>query len=303
MQNDLTIIIPAHNEESGLKKILPKMIANCEKISWKIVVINDASTDGTANVLKQYEGKIRVLENKSNMGYGASIKRGVRAAQSEWVATFDGDGQHRLEDLLEMARDENAAGFDAVIGQRTKDGHSTKIRKPGKLLLTMIVNVLVGRKIKDINCGLRMFRRRALFQIMRLTSNRFSFSVSSLVAMINMGYNINLYPVRLEKRLGKSSVRQIRDGLTTIIMVMQLIMLFNPLRIILPISMGVFAVCGFLQCISFILFGWDINDATVLLFLVGLLMLVLALIADQISALRRETSYCEIIDENTCREE
>jgi hypothetical protein len=202
-----------------------------------------------------------------------------------------------------MAQDENAAGFDAVIGQRTKDGHSTKIRKPGKLALTMIVNVLVGRKIKDINCGLRMFRRRALLQIMRLTSDRFSFSVSSLVAMMNMGCNINLYPVRLEKRFGKSSVRQIRDGLATIIMVMQLIMLFNPLRIILPISLGIFAVCGILQCISFILFGWDINDATVLLFLVGLLMLILALIADQISALRRETSYCEIIDENTCREE
>ena len=303
MQNDVTIIIPAYNEAPGLDKILPNMIKKCEELSWLIIVVNDCSTDSTAKILEKYANKIQVLQNKSNLGYGASIKRGVRAARTEWVATFDGDGQHRLIDLIEMAKDDNAIGFDAVIGQRTKDGHSVKIRKPGKLLLTQIVNILVGRKIQDINCGLRLFKRRALNQIMRLTSDRFSFSVSSLVAMLNMGYSINLFPVRLDKRLGKSSVKQIRDGMTTIIMVMQLIMLFNPLRIILPISLVIFTICGIIQCLSFIFFGWDINDATVLLFLVGLIMLVLALIADQISALRRETSYCEIIDENSCREE
>jgi glycosyltransferase involved in cell wall biosynthesis len=301
MTIDLTIIIPAYNEEVGLDKMLPDLLDACKELSWKIIVVNDCSTDNTADVLEKYASRITILENKFNIGYGASIKRGVLVANTEWIATFDGDGQHRLEDLMRMADMRNTLGVDAVIGQRTKGSHASIIRKPGKFILTIIVNILVGRKIVDINCGLRIFRRKVVHNIMRLTADRFSFSVSSLVAMLKMGYSINLVPVHVDKRLGKSSVKQIRDGLATIILVMRLIMLFNPMRIILPTSVGTFTLCGIYQLVCFFKYGWNIADATVLLFIVGLLLFILALIADQISALRLEMQYAEIIDDNSSK--
>jgi glycosyltransferase involved in cell wall biosynthesis len=282
----MTIVIPSYNEASGLLRVLPQLIDCGRKHGWKILVVDDASSDGTHDVLQLFSGAIQVLRNRENLGYGASIKKGIMASETEWVATFDGDGQHQVEDLERLA---SKVGFcDAVIGKRNSQSHCPIFRRPGKWLLGKIANLLVGRKIPDINCGLRIFRRKAVLQILRLTSDSFSFTTSSLIALLKMGYEVSLEPVTTTQRVGCSTVRQLKDGFNALLFLLRLIMLFDPLRIMLPISALFFAVGLVYQVTSFVIYGFDLNKLTILLWVFGIIIFLVALVADQVSTLRRE---------------
>jgi glycosyltransferase involved in cell wall biosynthesis len=282
----MTIVIPSFNEASGLLMVLPALIACGRKHGWKILVVDDASSDGTDGVLKLFSGQIHVMRNRVNLGYGASIKKGILASETEWVATFDGDGQHQVEDLERLA---SKVGFcDAVIGKRDSQSHCSLFRRPGKWVLGKIANLLVGRKIPDINCGLRIFRRQAALQILRLTSDSFSFTTSSLIALLKLGFEITLEPVTTAPRVGCSTVRQWKDGFNAVLFIFRLIMLFDPLRIMLPISAFFFASGLIYQVTSFVVYGFDLNKLTLLLWVFGLIIFLVALVADQVSTLRRE---------------
>jgi glycosyltransferase involved in cell wall biosynthesis len=285
---DLTVIIPAFNEAEGLKKILPPLMAAATRHGWHVIVVNDASTDDTVEVVSGFAPEVKLINNRINSGYGASIKRGIRATETKWIATFDADGQHRLEDLERLA--EVTEDDDAVVGIRDTGSYVKFSRIPGKWLLTAITNFLIGYRIPDINCGLRVMRRRIIGNIMALTSDRFSFSTSTLVALLKLDYQVRFVPVTTEKRIGNSAVRQFRDGLQTLMLVLHLIVLFDPLRIILPVAAGLFGAGVIIQIITSISHGWDINQLTIILCISGLILFVMALIADQLSALRREMS-------------
>ena len=282
----MTVVVPSYNDAEGLRKVLPRLIALCRNRGWRIIVVDDGSTDGTSEVLGQFSGEIRVIKNETNLGYGASIKRGIVVADTEWVGTFDADGQHRIEDLEKLAGEMGCC--DAVIGKRENGSHCSLIRMPGKWILGKVANILVGRKIPDINCGLRVFRRRAMLGILRLTSDGFSFSTSSLIALMKLGYNVNLVPVTTQHRVGNSTVRQMKDGFNTILLILRLITLFDPLRIMLPFSAFFFVVGVIYQVTSFVLLGFSLNKLTLLLWIFSITIFLVALIADQISALRRE---------------
>jgi len=285
---EMTVIIPSYNEANGLKQVLPTLIETCRKHGWRILVVDDASSDATVDVLDRFEGEIEVIRNWTNIGYGASIKKGIIAAETDWVATFDSDGQHRAEDLEKLAAE--IGFYDAVVGKRNLESHCSFSRMPGKWVLGKIANLLVGAKIPDINCGLRIFRRRAILEILRLTSDSFSFSTSSLIALIKMGYNVYLSPVTINRRIGNSSVHQVKDGLNTILLILRLITLFDPFRIMLPFSAFFFTVGLIYQLTSFAVYGFDLNKLTVLLWIFSIIIFLVALVADQIGALRREIS-------------
>lgn len=218
--NSVTVIIPAFNEQEGLSAILPPLIKKCKELGWNILVVNDASTDNTADIAKGFEPDIRLINHKENLGYGAAVKTGIQAANSEWIATFDADGQHRIEDLMRLAAD--AEGYDAIIGSRGENSHDNLLRKIGKFFFSHICNMIIGKKIGDINCGLRIIRRKTILKVLSFTCNRFSFSTSSLIALMNMNYRIKFIKIFVTKRIGKSTVRQFRDGFETILLTMRL---------------------------------------------------------------------------------
>ena len=288
---DITVIIPAYNEEEGLKTVLPGLVEYCAQKGWDLIVVNDGSTDATAEVAAAFTPHLRLISQEQNQGYGAAIKKGVRKARTGWVATLDADGQHRLEDLISLA--EQREGVDAVIGRRTKESYVEAARAPGKWILGKVANFLVGSQLPDINCGLRVMRTKAVRTIANITSDKFSFSTSTLVALIKMGYLVRFAPVTVSQRLGKSTVRQVRDGFYTILLILRLITLFEPLRIMLPLGAGLFGLGSLYQVAFFFIIGWNIIDATVFLCLSGVIILAMGLIADQVSALRRELTLFE----------
>ena len=282
----LTVIIPAYNDANGLTRVLDELLPKAKEYNWRIIVVNDASTDDTRGVLQGYADRITVMENEYNRGYGASIKRGILHADTEWVATMDADGQHRISDLLNMYGMLHP-GIDALLGARVIGSHAPWSRRPGKLVLRFTANFLAKQYIPDINCGLRIMRREIMLELFTVTSDRFSFSTSSTIVLLQLGCRVHFVPVLVDARIGKSTVKQMRDGFYTVMLILRLIFLFHPLRIMLPIGLG-------LMGIAVILFGMSlVSDFSapksfLLFFLSGLQVFLSALIADQNSSLRRD---------------
>lgn len=287
MKCSLTIIIPTYNDEKGLKTFLPKLISVCSRMHWHIVIVNDCSTDNTISFISKYSEKILIINNSKNLGYGASIKRGIVATESEWIATMDADGQHLIKDLEKLASFADYS-FDAILGNRKKTSHESISRMPGKWILKNFANYITGQKIPDINCGLRILRRDVMLRLLSLTSDRFSFSTSTTICLMQLECRIKFVDVTQKERIGNSQVKQVRDGLYTLLLMIRLIVLFRPLRVILPTSLLFIAFAVINQIITSINRGFDISDATVLAGLTGLVFFFMALIADQISGLRRD---------------
>jgi hypothetical protein len=176
---------------------------------------------------------------------------------------------------------------------------------PGKILLRYIFSLITGHKVKDINCGLRILKRKVMFKIFGLTCDGFSFSTSTTIALLNLGYAVKFIEINAKKRVGKSTVRQFSDGIQTVLLMLRLVTLFNPLRVFLPIA-GVLLGLGITyQIVAFFINGITIQKSALLLIICGLMLFLFALQQDQISTLRREIASFELefTDSNDSDEE
>ncbi len=287
MKKKITIIIPAYNEEAGIGKTLDELVPIAKQMSWQILVINDGSNDSTGELISNY-ASIQSINRKTNRGYGASLKLGVRRAKTDIIAFYDADGQHHPQDLLNLYNSFDDA--DMLVGSRGKDSHQSLIRKPGKWVLKKIANYLTGSKIPDINSGLRIVQRDILLKLENLFCDGFSYSTTSTIAFINMGYDVKYLPIKVSKREGKSSVKQVKHGMQTVMLMLRLIVLFNPLKIFIQFStlFFVLAMINFgINDLHFNPFWINITTSTLLLILSAMMTFLIGLVVDQISELRK----------------
>ncbi len=285
---DLTIIIPAFNEENAISGTLEKLMPYAQKNAWNIIVVNDGSTDDTESNLMKFE-YIKVLKHKINRGYGASLKTGINTSGTELIAFYDADGQHTPQELEKLWNE--WSDQDMIVGQRVKGSHFSISRAPGKWILGKTANFLAGRKIPDLNSGLRIVKRDIIIKYLQLFPDGFSFSTTSTIAFLGDKRQVDYIPIRTSKRIGKSSVNQIKDGFNTILLILRLIVLFNPLKVFIPASFFLI----FISAIYEILWGYIYSPhlrmlpGALLTFLTGIIIFFFALIMDQISQIRRNT--------------
>lgn len=278
-------MIPAYNEESGIGATLSALLAARPTTVVEIIVVDDGSTDRTAEIAA--EAGVRVLRHPNNRGYGASLKTGIREATGDHILTMDADGQHRMEDVASMC--EAVTRRDApecVIGHRQRLVHSPLWRMPGKWFLTRLAQTLIQRKIPDLNCGLRIIRREVALRYARICPNGFSFSTTITMALMSRGYGVSFIPIQVDKRVGKSTVSA-RTGFQTILLVIRLATLFNPLRIFLPLS-AIFVLGGGAWAVPYLIDGRGLTVASLLAIMTGVLLFALGLICDQVAQLRLE---------------
>ena len=281
--NSYSIIIPAYNEEKAITQVVTDIkehLPLCE-----LIVVNDCSTDKTAELAEAAGAK--VINHRINYGYGSSIKTGIKVASGEYVLMCDADGQHRVEDVKLLI--DECEDFDVVIGTRGKDSYVQKRRRTGKFILKHFANYLAGEKILDLNSGLRIFRKEVIIKYMHLTSDRFSFSTTSTFAMLKTHQRLKYVPIKVQKRIGKSSVKQIRDGTYALMVILRMTVLFNPLKVFFHTVL----FCLFLASVSLILDiisagKFNIGDTTALFFVSALIIFMFGLVCDQIAAIRRE---------------
>ncbi|MFO7809832.1 MAG: glycosyltransferase family 2 protein [Candidatus Delongbacteria bacterium] len=282
----LTVIIPAFNEAGAIGETLKELLPYAEKNDWKIIVTNDGSTDGTGKILAGIKG-ITVLHHKVNKGYGASLKTGILKAKTALVAFFDADGQHTPKDLEKMWN--KYSDQDMLVGARARGSHFSLSRAPGKWVLSVTANFLAGKKIPDLNSGLRIVKRETILKYLHLFPDGFSMSTTSTIALISDKRTVDYIKIRTKKRIGTSSVNQIRDGSNAVLLILRLIVLFNPLKVFLPASIILF----FTGVVYEIIWGYYLSPHLKLLpgalmtILTSIIIFFFALIMDQISQIRR----------------
>lgn len=279
----LSVVIPAYNEAEGIRRTLDKIGAAGLFEQYEFIVIDDGSTDATAAIASEYP--LRLIRHGANKGYGAALKTGVRKANGQKVVFMDSDGQHDPSFLPRMA--ELLEQFDMVIGERTAESFQVKNRKGGKKLIRFVGELLVEQKLPDFNSGFRGFSRNLILSMLHLMPNGFSFSTTSTLAFLKEGYTIGTFPIHVSERVGRAStVKFLKDGPKTFLLLFRLTMLFNPLKIFFPVSLLLF-VGGLAWGIhGYVMFMRFPNTAS-LLVMGSMFLFFIGLLADQISVMNR----------------
>lgn len=286
--HSVSIIVPAYNEERSIGPVcdgLVAFVATMPAIDWEIIVVNDCSTDSTGSAARQVSG-VRVIDHPQNRGYGASLKTGIAAAKGQYVLTFDADGQHLASEIPLLL--DGAAEYDMTVGARPPSS-SPLIRRPGKVLLTALTQLMVGSDIPDVNSGMRLIRRATILPYMTLCSNRFSFSLSSTMALMSESHFVRFLPIETRARMDHVSQVRMSAGLRALLMVFRISMVFHPLRIFIPLT--IMLGTSWLASMVYDLTTDNISDLSLLLLTLASNSLIVGFLADQISHVRRELKH------------
>jgi glycosyltransferase involved in cell wall biosynthesis len=277
----VSIVIPAYNEAAAIAAVVEALRAAA---AWhEIIVVDDGSQDATA--AQAQAAGARVVRHPYNKGNGASVKSGIRAALGQYILIIDGDGQHRPEDACRLVA--RLGDYDLVIGARSAETQATHARRLGNTALNGLASYLTGRDIPDLTSGFRAARREHLREFIHLLPNGFSTPTTTTLAFIKAGYNVTFEPVEARVRVGQSKIRLARDGAKFLMIILKIVTLFSPLRVFLPVSVASFVV-GTAYALWTIAMQSKIPNGAVLLIMLAVIVFLVGLVSEQISALRFE---------------
>ncbi len=283
----LSIIVPTYNEEAAILSVISglKEELNNLGLEYEIIVVDDASSDKTADILRTIN-EIKIIHHPYNKGQGASLKTGARNAIYDWLLFFDSDGQHKTEYIKEMLNYAN--DFDLIAGERV--GYQGPwIRQPGKKIIHWLAKYLLRQNVMDFNCGLRLIKKDKFLKFVHILPDGFSCSTTTIFAFLKEKLNIKFVPVEINKRDGGKSLVKPAEAVIYFMLIFRLIMLFSPLRVFFPVSLFLFLI-GFAYLI-YDLTVMNISEGTIFILLTSILIFFFGLIADQIAALRREINH------------
>jgi glycosyltransferase involved in cell wall biosynthesis len=277
----VSVVIPAYNESEAIAEVIGVLRAAAP---WReIIVVDDGSTDGTGE--RAAAAGATVVGHPYNIGNGAAVKSGIRRATGEYILIVDADGQHPPEDALRLV--EKLGAYDLVIGARSASTQATHARRAGNGLLNGLAGYLTGRDIPDLTSGFRGARASGLREFLHLLPNGFSTPTTTTLAFIKGGYSVAFEPIHARQRTGQSKIKLARDGAKFLMIIFKIITLFSPFRIFLPISAASFAL-GAGYGIWNVVMHSRIPNGSVLLILFAVVVFLVGLVSEQISALRFE---------------
>ncbi len=280
----LAVIVPAYNEENAISQTVEQICSVMDGTGsdWELIVVDDCSSDGTTRALEAIEHpRLRVLRHSRNKGYGASLKTGVLAAERQLVAITDADGTYPNRRIPELASQLGEGAM--IVGARTgKSARIPLVRRPAKWAIGELANYLAQYRIPDLNSGLRVMRRDVLLAYLGILPDGFSFTSTITLALLTRGHEVEYVPIEYARRVGRSKIRPIRDTLNFVQLIIRTVLLFEPLRVFLPIS--VLLMLGGVGVLVYSAFWMErILDTTVALLVVGgLQILGVGMIADMI---------------------
>jgi glycosyltransferase involved in cell wall biosynthesis len=276
-----TLIIPAYNEEEGITATLEHLQANLKKsgCKYELIVINDGSTDRTGEILRAYQG-IKLIEHHKNRGYGAALKVGIRQAKYPLIVITDADGTYPNEQIPELVALTIQA--DMVVGARIGARvQYSRLRKIPKWFLVRFAEWVTGRRIPDLNSGMRVFRKSVVEKFLNVLPDTFSFTTTITVAMLTNSYVVHYEPVNYYPRVGRSKIKPIQDTLRFVQLILRTGVYFAPLRIFLPLAGFFFS--GFLFTFCQDVFSReDLTERSLILLIAATQLGMFALLADMI---------------------
>jgi glycosyltransferase involved in cell wall biosynthesis len=276
-----SIVIPAFNEGAAVGEVVRALR---QTAAWhEILVVDDGSTDDTA--AHAADAGATVVRHPYNKGNGAAVKSGIRRATGEYILVLDGDGQHQAGDARRLIA--RLGEYDLVIGARSTSTQATQARRYGNGALNRFASYLTGREIPDLTSGFRAARREHLLEFIHLLPNGFSTPTTTTLAFIKAGYNVAFEPIEARPRIGTSKIRLARDGAKFLMIILKIVTIFSPLRVFVPLSTATFLL-GAGYGVWNVIVHARIPNGSVLLILFAVVVFLVGLVSEQISALRFE---------------
>ena len=285
----LTVVVPIYNEEQALPSFAPCLIELCRSRGWMTVFVNDGSRDHTSQVLDQLSASqvVRVVHHKINRGYGGALKTGISHVTTPFLVTMDGDGQHSPHDVERILQFAIESDADMVVGKRYGQVASGAYRTFGKFLIHSFTKILMPLPITDLNSGFKFYRTEFAKRYMTVCPDSMAFSDVITLVFLSEHHLVLEYPIQVSPRQGGQSMINTFTAFDTVIQVLNSALMFNPLRLFLPVS-ALCILAGFGWGIPFVLLGRGVSVGAMLAIVTGLLFFVLGLIASQLSAIRME---------------
>jgi glycosyltransferase involved in cell wall biosynthesis len=277
--SQVSIVIPAFNEGGVIGEVVRDLQAAA---AWhQVIVVDDGSTDATAT--EAAAAGATVVAQPYNKGNGAAVKAGIRAATGEYLLIVDGDGQHKPSDAVRLVS--HLGKFDLVVGARSSATQAGPVRRMGNTLLNWLAGYLADRAIPDLTSGFRGARTAYLRELLFLLPNGFSTPTTTTLAFIKAGHSVHFEPIEARQRSGHSKINLSRDGVKFILIILRVITIYSPMRIFLPISAVAFAL-GTAYAVWTIATQMHIANSSVLLIMFGVVVFLVGLVSEQISAQR-----------------
>jgi glycosyltransferase involved in cell wall biosynthesis len=279
----LSIIIPIYNEEKSIENTIGQIKNTLKdfKPDWEILCINDGSSDNSHEVLSKING-IRYIPHRTNKGYGASLKTGLKNAKYEHICITDADGTYPNDMIPVLYNHLSENSLDMVIGARIgEDVSYPLIKKIPKFFIVKLANYISNSKILDINSGLRIFKLKAAMEFFHLYPNGFSFTTTITMGMLCSDYNVDYVPINYFQREGKSKIHPWKDTIGFFKLLLRIALYFNPFKFFTPI-IWIFVLISiyFLSRDVFVL--EDLTQGSIFFPIVALIFFTLGLMSDLI---------------------
>ena len=277
---DVSVVLPIYNEKGHLRAEIDRIRAALEasRYSFELIVVDDGSNDGSEAELSRIEG-IPLIPHRRNQGSGAARRTGTTAARGRVVVWTDVDMTYPNDLIPELV--DSMEGLDHVVGWRqTEEGTHKLLRTPAKWVIRKLASFLSETDIKDLNSGLRAFRRDVAMQYVHELPKGFSCVTTLTMSFLGNGYSIGFFPIEYFPRAGRSKFHWLRDTRRYILQVIRMTLSYNPLKVFLPVGLVLLAT-GFVK----LGFDWAERDFrlaanTLLIFFAALQVITVGLLAD-----------------------
>jgi glycosyltransferase involved in cell wall biosynthesis len=276
---NISIVLPAKNESGAIGKTIAQI--QHLKSAHEIIVVNDGSTDNTKEIAEQAGAK--VVTHPYSKGNGAAIKAGARVATGDVIIFMDADGQHDPQDIPRLL-EKIEHGYDLVVGARQKGSQASVSRGIANALYNNLATYVTEQKVEDLTSGFRAVRADKFREFLYLLPNGFSYPTTSTMAFFRAGYSVTYVPIHAAKRIGKSHIQPLKDGVRFFLIIFKIATLFSPLKMFLPIAVLLFIMATGWYGHTLYEYG-RFTNMSALLYTGSIMIFLMGLISEQITAL------------------
>jgi glycosyltransferase involved in cell wall biosynthesis len=279
---DVSVVLPVYNERGHLREEIDRIRAALidSPYSFEIIVVDDGSDDGSEVDLAAIEG-IRLIRHPRNRGSGAARRTGTTAARGRVVVWTDVDMTYPNDEIPILVKELD--GFDHVVGaRRSEEGTVRLLRVPAKWFIRKLASYLTETDIKDLNSGLRAFRRDVAMQYVHHLPNGFSCVTTLTMSFLSNGYSVKYVPIDYFPRAGRSKFHWWRDTKRYLLQVVRMTLSYNPLKVFLPVGAALLTLGLIKLGIDWVFRDFRLAANTLLIFLAALQSITVGLLADLI---------------------
>lgn len=279
---EISIVIPVFNEAGTLAELLDR-VQSLKPARTELIVVDDGSTDSSAEVA--LNAGASVIRHPYNIGNGAAVKSGIRAARGRLIVLMDGDGQHQPEDISKLLAE--AAKYHMVVGARAKGSKLRFHRYAANLVYNLLASYVTRFRVQDLTSGFRVLSRHEAHRFIDLLPNTFSYPTTLTLAFLRSGLTVKYVPIKTLYRAGQSKISLVTDGIRFLLIITKIATLFSPFRVFLPVSIFFF-LAGMSNYLYTYLTQGRFTNMSVFMLTTAVIIFMLGLVSEQIALLRME---------------